>query len=156
MTGSGDLTQKILGYLGEHDTMVLATIGRDGRPRSAPVFYCHLGFKLYFMTDPETEHGRNLSAVPHAAASITDNGQKWVEIRGLQLEGAVEPVENPVEKTGAMTAYLAKFPFAAGLLAQSSGSFSKAGRARLYRFEPERMALTDNRLGFGHRQEIRL
>ncbi len=151
-----ELKTKIRTYLKNHDTMVLATVAAGGRPQAAPVFYCEIGFDLYFMSDPDSDHCLNLARNPWAAATVTDDGQNWTEIQGLQLEGMAGQVADPILKARAMTSYLAKFPFAAPLLVKNSGAFQKTGKARLYRFRPGRISMTDNRVAFGHREEFLL
>lgn len=149
-----DLKKKVREYLKNHDTMILATVAADGRPQTAPVFYCQIGFDLYYLSSSDSGHSLNLERDSRAGVTVTDDGQKWNEIQGLQLEGTAGPVDDPLEKARAMTAYLAKFPFTAGLLVKNPGA--KTSQGRLYRFTPFLVAMTDNRISFGHREKIRL
>lgn len=155
---SDDLRHRIDTFLAQHTTLTLATVGSDG-PQATALFYAHdLTLSLYFLSDPATRHGRNLTADQRSAATVQADGQDWRRINGLQIEGWVAPVSTPEDWDVAYEVYQAKFPFVgAALKGQSLTGITLSGplaRSRFYRFTPRWMRLIDNRLGFGHKEEL--
>jgi uncharacterized protein YhbP (UPF0306 family) len=125
----------------------LASRSRKG-PWTAPVFFAPArdGRTLYFLSDPGSRHCRELARDPRAAGSL------WVEtlsvrrIRGAQLTGRVRALSGR-EAGAALAIYLRRFPAAAALLAARR-------RERVYAFELATAKVTDNRRGFGSKQEL--
>lgn len=151
------LRDRIDAFLAEHTTLSLATVGGDGVPAVAAVFYAHDDeLSLFFLSEERTLHGRNLLAHPTAAATIQADGQDWRTIRGLQLCGRAEPV--PAEGlVHAAAVYGRKFAFAGSLLAGSTGPAALAGplaRARFWVLRPTWLRLIDNTVRFGHKEEL--
>ena len=150
---------RIRAFLREHTTLALATVGADGAPAVAAVFYAaddHL--RLCFLTEERTEHGRNLLANPRVAGAIHADGQEWRAIRGLQLRGHAEIARGDV-LAQALVTYAARFAFVAPLLAGQSGPAALAGplaRARLWVLRPTWIRLIDNTVSFGHKEELLL
>jgi len=89
---SDELRQQVLTYLQSHNTMTLATVGSDG-PWAAGLFYVNDGFDLYWLSDPDTQHSRNIAHNPHVAVTIHEDYRDWRIIQGIQMEGAAEQVE---------------------------------------------------------------
>jgi hypothetical protein len=148
-------------YLGEHNTMTLASAA-GGQPWTATVFYAHRDFLLYFLSSPDSRHCRELAASPRLAATITEDYRDWRRIKGIQLEGVVQPVSSRRERALALAAYAAKFPFVAGFFPAGGLRLSRlriGGRpvsVRLYKVVPHRMLFLDNEKGFHHREELNL
>jgi uncharacterized protein YhbP (UPF0306 family) len=140
-------------------TMALATQGPDG-PHAAPVYFAaqpssgletlldqgQASLRLYFFSDPESQHSRHLDANPLAAAAIYPAAKGWQDIRGLQLRGRVQRLPLGPQWENAWQCYLAKFPFVAVLK-------SVVARNALYVFTPTWLRLIDNARGFGFKQE---
>ena len=130
--------------------MTLATC--DGnRPWASDVYFVADGWKLLFFSSPASRHCRNLAANPACAATIHPVVASWRDIRGLQLEGRVEPVEGIKALARAAAVYCAKFPFAKALLQAPGETAAKMARVRPHVFIPQAVRLTDNRQGFGTR-----
>jgi uncharacterized protein len=156
-SGEGDLLGRIASFLAGHTTLSLATIGDDGEPAVAAIFYAHdAALNLFFLSELRTAHGRNLAARPIVAGAIQDDGQDWRTIRGLQLRGRAEPVA----ATGlphAMAVYGRKYLFLASLFAGADGPGILRGplaRARFYVLRPAWLRLVDNTVSFGHKEEL--
>jgi len=146
---------RLLAYITAHHTLTLAT-EQDGRPWAASLFYANEGFTLYFVSDPGTQHAKNLKGNPRVAATIAADQGDWRAITGLQLEGTCEEIGNPVDAARALAVYGAKFPFIADLL-QAPGELGSAmAGARFHKITPRWVRLTDNTRGFGHKEEIHL
>jgi uncharacterized protein YhbP (UPF0306 family) len=127
--------------------MTLATSGPDGTPQAAPVYFASSpDLRLYFFSDPDSQHSRHLAENPRAAAAIYPECHDWQDIRGLQLHGEVRPVLPGPEWDAAWGLYAAKFPFVSELRAVVE-------RNALYVFIPHWVRLVDNRRGFGFKQE---
>ena len=137
-------------FLAAHNTLTLATVGPEGAPHAAAVFYA-VGpdLTLYFLSEPKTLHGQHLKDGAQAAATIEANNQDWKNIRGLQLRGFAGPCIEPDEEETAREVYAARFPF----VARAETLAGPLSRARYYKLVPSWIRLIDNTLGFGHKEE---
>ncbi len=153
------LREEVRAYLRAHNTLTLATVGPEG-PWATGLFYASEDLTLYFVSDPKTRHGQNLSLNPVAAATIQEDYHDWPAIKGIQMEGTCERVGNPLHLAKIGAIYVHKFPFAARFLSPTSAlhqSLSqKVGGVKFYRLTPRRLYLVDNSKGFGHRDELPL
>lgn len=152
------LQQRIDAFLAQHTTLTLATTGPES-PQAASLFYAHdLALSLYFLSEPRTNHGRNLAADHRCAATVQADAQDWRRITGLQIEGWAYLVSTPEDWDVAYEVCQAKFPFVGvALKGQSLTGITLSGalaRSRFYRLMPRWIRLTDNRLGFGHKEEL--
>jgi uncharacterized protein len=156
MTGDGGPRARIARFLAAHTTMALATVGSDGVPAAAAVFYAHDdALNLYILSEERTQHGQNMLAHPQVAAAIHADGQDWRAIRGLQARGTVSLVAAG-ELTHAVAVYGRKYAFVAALLA-GSGEPSVLGgplaKARFWVLRPIWFRLIDNTVRFGFKEE---
>ena len=143
-----DLTQ-VSAMLKETNGLTLATVDPDGTPRATPLFFATDGtIGLLFLSDPDSQHSRNLSRDPRAAVGIYPQEQDWQRIRGLQMKGRVD-VPADAEAKEAMTCYRSRFPFIAAIQ-------TAIAKGRIYRFRPHWVRLIDNRLGFAYHREWEL
>lgn len=127
--------------------MTLATNGMEGEPHAAAVYFAaDESLRLYFFSDPESQHGQDLSADRRAAASFYPQTQDWQDIRGVQMRGEVRLVEGNPEWEAGWAVYVAKFPFVRELKAIVAEN-------ALYVFVPDWVRLVDNTRGFGFKQE---
>ena len=128
-------------------TLSLSTIGADGEPHAAAVYFAAgKALRLYFFSDEGSQHSQDVRGDPRAAAAIYPECRDWQDIRGLQLRGEVRAVEPGPDWDSAWEIYEAKFPFVSELRAVVS-------RNTLYVFEPYWIRLVDNRRGFGFKEE---
>jgi uncharacterized protein YhbP (UPF0306 family) len=118
--------------------MTVATVGADGRPWTAHVFYAWSGGQnlFVFTTDTITRHGSEMEANACVAAGVALETRTVGRVQGLQIEGRVRRAEGE-ELESARATYLRRFPYA--VLAPLS----------LWILEPSLLKLTDNTLGFG-------
>ncbi len=136
----------ILEILAEASALTLSTIDPDGSPRGTPLFFASDdSLRLYFLSDADSRHSRNLAREPRAAISLYPPVQGWQDIRGLQMKGGAALLDGH-RRTDAMAIYQEKFPFIRELESVVEAS-------SLYRFSPTWIRLIDNRKGFGFRQE---
>jgi uncharacterized protein len=151
--------QRVSAFLREHTTLALATVGEEGLPAVAAVFYASDDdLSLYFLTEERTEHGRNMLGNPAVAGAIHEDGQDWRGIRGLQLKGRAAIVTGAV-LPHAIKTYASRYAFVASLLAGQAGPVALTGplaRARFWVLRPTWFRLIDNTVRFGHKEELRL
>jgi len=148
------LQERVLAYLHEHNVLALATNGPEGL-WSAAVFYANDGFRLYFLSGPDTRHARNVNASPLVAATIQEDYRTWQDIRGIQLEGEVVALCGDAERR-ARSCYGAKFPFVAEAGKAPAAVSDALEQVVWYELIPSRMYFVDNTVAFGHRDEVPL
>jgi uncharacterized protein YhbP (UPF0306 family) len=128
-------------------TMALATTGEGGEPHSASVFFAaDERLFLHFFSDPGSQHSVDLAREPRAAVTFYPEDQRWQEIRGLQMRGAVYSTRPGPDWEHAWRVYSAKFPFVTELK-------DVVARNQFYAFVPGWIRLVDNRRGFGYKEE---
>ena len=136
-------------FLSAHSTLSLATVGPDGQPLAASLFYVSdAGLSVYWVSGPQSRHSRNLEHNPRAALTVHNTTWTWTEIAGVQLEGSVAVVAPGPAWQAAWDRYLLKFPFVGDFQAEVS-------RSNFYHFTPAWARLIDNTQGFGHKEELR-
>ena len=138
--------QQLLEFLCEHQVITLAVAG----PYAAAVFYVvDADLNLYFVTDPTTRHGTELTKDGRVAGTVQRDRQQRKEIRGVQLTGHCRRLTGRAWVTG-WTLYLKKFAWAA-----SPELMPAVAKVALWEIKPDWMRLIDNRQGFGHKEEWR-
>ncbi len=145
------LPPPVRAYLAAQHVMTLATQGADG-PWAAAVFYAQLEDDLVFVSSPASRHARDLAADARCAATIHGPADDWAAIRGIQLEGRVEPLQGDAREQ-ARACYGAKFPFARPAVA-AAPIVEALARVHWYRLRIARLFFIDNARGFGKRQEF--
>jgi uncharacterized protein len=167
------LHARVVAFLADHHVLSLATCA-DGDLWAANVFYATSNLDLVFVSSPHARHSGHLDRCPRVAATIHSDHTDWRDIRGIQLEGTATRLGRDVVGP-ALDTYLARFPWARDFLqtgtvssppsagegpdAPALVSMVVGGRevsVAVYRLRPARLLLLDNRLGFGHREELRL
>jgi len=127
--------------------MTLATVGADGAPHAAPVYFAtDAKLNFYFFSDPGSQHAHDLARCPQAAAAIYPECYGWQEIRGLQLRGEARRLEVGPAWEVAWQVYSAKLPFVLAMR-------DLIAKSEFYTLQPRWIRLVDNRRGFGFRQE---
>ncbi|MEP0761982.1 MAG: pyridoxamine 5'-phosphate oxidase family protein [Chloroflexota bacterium] len=139
-------------FLSKQSTLALATAGlRDGRPQVAPLFFASDdALNLYWVSDPDSRHSRNIADWNEVAAAIYVHTWDWMGIKGVQIEGTAMPVTDDEERQRALALYSAKFPFVDDrfddLIANSV----------FYVLRPRWLRWVDNERRFGYQQEFML
>ena len=151
------LEQKICSYLEICNTISLATAAGD-IPHAAAVFYASIGFNLYFLSNPNSRHGENLTQNPMVSGTINEDYSNWLQIKGIQLEGRVECIGGILKHARIVKAYVKKFPNVADFLLSphklGKGIAQKVSKVKFYQIWPAKIYFLDNSLGFGHREEL--
>ncbi len=92
--------------------MTLATVGTEGRPWCAHIFYAWNGSGFVFTSSTATRHGAEMVSGTFVAGGIALETRIVGRVQGLQIEGTVRRPEG-VELEAARKAYLKRFPYAA-------------------------------------------
>jgi uncharacterized protein YhbP (UPF0306 family) len=144
-----DFLAHVRDFLADHHTLSLASIGPDGEPQAADLYYAETNnLSLYFISVPGSRHAANLARDPRVAATIHGDSTRWRDIRGVQLEGTCIRVAG-MEWAMAWTRYTAKFPF---VLADAALARALQ-KVDMYRITPHWLRWVDNSTGLGHNQE---
>ena len=152
-----ELVSKITAFLSKRTSLTLASVGSDGDPAAAAVFFAaDSQLNLYFLAARTTQHGDNMLRHPKVAVTIYADNQDPAVIMGVQMRGEARPA-TALQLPKAAAVYAAKFAFASRLdisrRDEIAGVLSTAG---FWKFTPDWVRLTDNSLGFGHKEEISL
>lgn len=151
------LEQKILRYLETCNTVSLATV-RDGIPHAASVFYVNIGFNLYFLSNPKSRHGENITQNPTVSGTINEDYSNWLQIKGIQLEGQAACIGSIVKHVRIAKTYVKKFPNVTDFLMSphklGKEIAQKVSKVKFYQIRPARIYFLDNSSGFGHRETL--
>jgi len=132
-------------FMGNHNTMTLATYGKDGSGAAA-VFYAIIkkSSSLIFVSSPESDHIKNLEINKKCAATIHDDRLNWEAIKGVQMKGEVNAADGIYWDD-----YFRKYPYI-----KTNQKLSKElKKVNLYEFKITWARLIDNTKGFGNRTE---
>ena len=132
-------------FMENHNTMTLATHGKDGSGAAA-VFYAIIkkSASLIFVSSPKSDHIKNLEINKKCAATIQDDGLNWEAIKGVQMKGEVNAADGIYWED-----YFRKYPYV-----KTNQELSKAlKKVNLYEFKITWARLIDNTKGFGNRTE---
>ena len=135
-----EVPQHVLDYLGEQQTLTLATASTGAVPRAATFTYVNDGLALYVWTRPETTTARHMEQNPLAAFTIDEFSSDWQEIRGIQGSGECHVLLDPTELKRVVKMFEKKYPPLAGSLS-SNVSF--------FRLAPTELQFIDNKSSGG-------
>lgn len=128
----------VIRCLDEAQLMQIATVSGE-QPWCATVFYAaDNAHEIFWLSEPDARHSRELSANDRVAACITlasQYGQAW---RGLQIEGTVKEVKAEDVETS-FQAYAERFNAHYQLQEMLNGQTT----SRLYRLKPSLFVLYD-------------
>jgi len=126
----------------------IATVARGNHAHINTAFFAYSpGVELYFLSDPESLHCRNLQANPSMAMTIFDSSQNWdAPGRGIQLFGKGHRTQGR-QADRAERIYGSRFPaFGRWLKATHPAERRQAARLRsydLFRFLPTQVKILD-------------
>jgi hypothetical protein len=140
-----------LRYVAAHNVMSIATTGPDGLWNTA-LFYVNDGFDLFFVSDADSRHCRNMLQNDRVAVTIQEDYSDWKQIKGVQMSGTAQPVSD-VQLDSVVRSYRLKFAFLED--EELPGSIIDALHHGIwYRMAPRQIFYIDNHKGFGYRSEI--
>jgi uncharacterized protein len=150
---SAETSARIAAFLDAHHVMSLATCGSQG-PHAANLFYVRDGFVLLWVSDPNSRHSMELKADHRVAATIAPDYRDFGDVCGLQICGTADCVTGASERRRAQALLKARYPFLKRLSAGPAAMKSAYESAEVYRLDPQRMVIIDNRRGFGHKDTL--
>ena len=86
--------EEVAGLLAAARKVHLATINPDGTPHLVTMFYGLRDGRIAFWTYRASRKARNLARDPRITCLVED-GEDYFELRGVQLTGVVEPIDDP-------------------------------------------------------------
>lgn len=130
--------------LEENSLCTVGTVNPDGTPHVSTAFYCVDGeWRLYFASDEQTQHSKNVEERASTAVAIFDSHQKWEDWKtGLQLFGRCAVARGGQAVKGEEL-YRKRFPAYAEWLATMERAGGLGRPATLYVFVPESVKLLD-------------
>lgn len=148
--GEGDEREELRCFLAQHTTMTLSTVCEDGSGYASPLFfYCDSNCALYWFSDADSRHSRNLEREPRVAVAVYEEVESWREIHGVQMLGTAYSVDDREPRRNIIRRYTERFHL--------GNIFRMALKtSTLYCFCPRRVRYMDNRRGFGYKREINL
>ena len=76
-------------FLSEQKTLIVATIGRNGLPHLAPMWFAVLDGEIVFCTDRKSQKIVNLQRDPRCSV-LAEAGETYDQLRGVHMEGVTE------------------------------------------------------------------
>jgi PPOX class probable F420-dependent enzyme len=87
---------EVTAFLEGSRKLQLATINRDGTPHLVTMYYAMDGGRITFWTYRASQKARNLARDPRVTC-LVETGSEYFDLRGVQVQGVVTPVEDPAE-----------------------------------------------------------
>jgi PPOX class probable F420-dependent enzyme len=121
----------------------IATINPDGTPHLVTMFFASAGGRIAFWTYRASQKARNLTRDPRLTCLVED-GEEYFELRGVQIGGTVEMIEDLAGVTEVGRLIAGRMP---DMPAESLEEYvTHAARKRTaYLIEPVRIASWDHR-----------
>lgn len=140
-----EIAESIEKLLATNRACSMATIATDGAPYINTAFYTYnKSWHLYIMTNPATQHSRNLAVNNQCSMTIFDSGQVpagKVGLMGLQLFGTMKQVD--ATRAGKVfSLYAKRFAWVISW-AGAYRNMTKITKSRFYEFVPERVKVFD-------------
>ncbi len=109
---SARLYRAVVRILEANELCSMASVSDGGQVHINTAFFCFGDeLDLYFLSEPASVHGRNISRSPHLAIAVFDSRQRWgAAHKGLQLFGSCAPAIGATEET-AQELYSVRFPY---------------------------------------------
>jgi PPOX class probable F420-dependent enzyme len=126
---------KIQAFLRTREVVVLATVGSDGAPQAAPMWFVHTPDALFMISVDGLPKVRSLKRNPRVAVAAETTTPEGV-IRGLSIKGRVEFLAESDERRQLAERFLQKYhPRLEGLWR----SRVMPGNRVMFRITPERV-----------------
>ena len=131
-------------FLEEERTLTCATIGPNGRPHLAPLWYLVDGEQLLCWTYAKSQKTRNLERDPRATVQV-EAGRTYPELRGVLLECDVEIERDPERVLAAGIALAARLAGVQLDAGEREAIARQSAKRVVLRFTPTRVASWDHR-----------
>jgi PPOX class probable F420-dependent enzyme len=137
---------ELSGFLAAGRTLVLVTTGPDGLPDPVPMWYVVVDGEIRMRTYARSQKAVNLRRDPRVCCLVED-GARYAELRGAQLTGRVELVDDPDWIADVWTGLMVKYEdlSEADVPAARAAFRARAGKQVGLRMVTERVASWDHR-----------
>lgn len=151
--------EELAAFLEEEKTLVVTTLGRDGRPHTVPMWYFVEGGKVVFRSFTKSQKIVNLRRDPRITG-LVERGLAYAELQGVMIQGTarlVDGVEDPAYVLESYRRLAARYPMVGSepvdldpdALEAAFGRFAPKNTAVVV--EPERIVSWDHtKLGGGY------
>lgn len=136
-------SEELDAFLTEEHTCRVATVGADGRPHNAPLWFAWDGDALWLNSIVKSQRWTDVLRDPRASVVI-DAGIKYGELRGVELLGRLEPVGDAPRSTTPDPA-LADAERRYAVKYAGGPNFQPDGRHAWLRLRPEKIVSWDFR-----------
>jgi PPOX class probable F420-dependent enzyme len=130
-------------FLAEERTCRVATVGGDGRPHVVPLWFIWDGARLWLNSLTKSQRWADLMRDPRLAVVI-DTGHDFHELRGVEINGAVEVVGD-IPRTSEPHPELAEPERLFARKYAGTDAFAPDGRHAWLRVTPEKLSSWDFR-----------
>jgi hypothetical protein len=125
-----DLEEMARRVLDTNRYMTIASLGEDGRPWATPVYFSpHRYRELYWISEPEAQHSRNIAARPGISVVVFDSSVPIGGAEAVYMRAEAHEVTEPT----AEECEVAFRPRYEGVKAFSPTELRAPARLRLYR-----------------------
>jgi PPOX class probable F420-dependent enzyme len=83
-------------FLAEQRTLILTSLGRDGRPHTVPMWFVVRDGEVHTWTYASSQKARNLGRDPRATLLVED-GETYDQLRGVMLHADASVLDDPEE-----------------------------------------------------------
>ena len=150
-----NLNQEIQSFLAAYHVMSLATCGVAGA-HATNLFYACDGLALVWVSEPDTQHSREIEADPRVAATVAPDYSDFAAIRGVQIAGTARRIMAADERTRHVALLEERYPFLRQLATGPLRLREAFARTVVFRLQPARIVLVDNTKGFGHKETLEI
>lgn len=139
------IIESALAILNHNNLLTLSTFNKkNNQPCCSTAYYVFDDeFNLYFWTDPNALHSRNIKQNPKVAVNIFDSTQKWGSLlKGLQISGTSSIVSKK-ELLIAGALYLKRFPGVIKFVKHILDFHSTKFQSKIYKISINKIKLFD-------------
>jgi uncharacterized protein YhbP (UPF0306 family) len=105
-----EVPQEVVAYLGDNQTMTLATASSAGVPHASTFLYVNDGPKLFFWTKPSTTTARHIEQNPMVSFAVDQYAEDLSQTKGVQGAGECQVLLNGEEIARVADLFGQKFP----------------------------------------------
>ena len=105
-----DVPTEVVDYLGEHNTMTLATASPAGIPHASTFLYVNDGAKLFFWAKPHTTTARHIDQNPMVSFAVDEYADDLSQTKGVQGAGECRVLLSGEEIARVADLFGQKFP----------------------------------------------
>jgi uncharacterized protein len=148
-----DLLKRIGVFLDKNYIMSLATFGPSG-VHAANLLYARDRLSLIWVSDPESQHSRNIETYKKVAATVAAYSVDFDTIQGIQIHGAAKRQHRDDDGSRLLDLLKNRYPALKGCAGGSDAVYRALRCAEVYLLEPFSITFIDNTKDFGYKQSL--